>query len=235
MLVDEIQELKEELRLLKQTLHRIIAVGEVVEVDETLHRVRVKIPDRDNVITGFLPVLVPYAYQTYSYGLPKVGDTVLCVFLPYGIEDGFVIGAYYHRQEEPPVKGKEKFYRRFSDGTTVEYDEGTGKLTVENPKEVVLRVQNTITKETQTLQLRASSSSSLDTPTFTITGDVVINGNLLVSGNIQSIGQTTAQGGLKTSPSGQTVFVDDFVSKYNSHTHTDSSGGQTSTPDQTLP
>jgi len=71
MLVDEIQELKEEVRLLKQTLHRVVAVGEVVEVDEVLHRVRVKLPDRDGVVTGFLHVLVPVSHQTYAYSLSK--------------------------------------------------------------------------------------------------------------------------------------------------------------------
>ena len=219
MLADEIQELREEIRALKQTLQRIVAVGEVVEVDEALHRVRVKLLDRD-VITGFLHVLVPVSHQTYFYGLPKVGDTVLCVFLPHGIEDGFVVGSYYHRQEEAPVKDRNKFYKRFADGTVIEYDEAVGKLAVENPKELGIEIRNT---------------SSLTSPTVTIKGDVMIEGNLNVTGNITSIGQTTAQSGLKTSPDGQTIFVDDLVSKYNSHTHTDSSGGSTSVPDQQLP
>lgn len=234
MLVDRIQELEEEIGKLRQTLNRVIAVGEVTEVDEILHRVKVRLPDRD-VVTGFLHVLVPYASGGYAYGLPKVGDTVMCVFMPGGIEDGFVIGSYYHKEEEPPVKDKNKFYKRFSDGTVVEYDEGSGKLTVENPKDVVLKTQNSITKETQTLQIKADSSSNLETPTFTITGEVMVQGNLTVTGSINSIGQTTAQGGIKTSPSGQTVFIDDLVNKFNIHTHTDSSGGSTSAPDQQLP
>ena len=241
MLADEIQELREEIRALRQMLQRIVAVGEVVEVDEVLHRVRVKLPDRD-VVTGFLHVLVPVSHQTYFYGLPKVGDTVLCIFLPHGIEDGFVIGSYYHRQEEAPVKDRNKFYKRFADGTVIEYDEAVGKLTVENPKEVVLKVQNSITKETQALRIRtrgmqieAGSSSNLNSPIFMINGNVVIQGNLMVMGSINSVGQTVAQGGLMTSPGGQAIFVDDLMSKYNSHTHTDSAGGSTSVPDQQLP
>lgn len=171
MLVDEIQELREELRLLKQTLHRTICVGEVVEVDEELHRVRVKLPDRDNVVTGFLPVLVPFAHQRYTYSLPKVGDTVLCVFLPHGLEDGFVVGAFYHRREKPPLVGEEKVYGRFVDGAEVEYDEGTSRFRVETPGEVALKA-DVIVEEARTVQ---------------INGDVVISGNLFVSGNIQQI------------------------------------------------
>ena len=241
MLVDRVQELEEEIRGLRQALNRVIAVGEVAEVDDVLHRVKVKLPDKD-VVTGFLHVLVPYASGSYAYGLPKVGDTVLCVFMPGGIEDGFVIGSYYHKQEEPPVKDKNRFYRRFSDGTVVEYDESSGKLTVENPKDVTLKVQNSITKETQTLRIStqnlnisASSSSNLSTPTFTISGNVMIQGTLIVSGGIQSIGSLIAQGGVMTSPSGIAVFMDDLVNKFNTHTHTDSQGGSTSVPDKQLP
>ena len=227
MWAKEIEELKEEVRLLRQLLYRTVCVGEVSEVDETLCRVRVRLPDRDNMVTGWLSVLVPFSHSSYSYFLPKVGDTVLCVFLPFGQEEGFVVGSYYHTQEMPPVQDKNKFYKRFSDGTVIEYDEVSGTLS--------LRVQNSITKETKTLQIKASSGSSLDSPTFIINGDVLLQGNLFVSGNISSIGQTTAQGGLKTLPGGQAIFVDDLLNKYNTHTHTDSSGGTTSTPDQQLP
>ncbi len=144
MLADEIQELREEVRMLRQKLERIVAVGEIVEVDEILHRVRVKLPDRD-IITGFLHVLVPVSHQTYFYRLPKVGDTVLCVFLPHGIEDGFVIGSYYHKQEEAPVKNRNKFYKRFADGTVIEYDEAGHFLLVSVQGDILVEATGNVT------------------------------------------------------------------------------------------
>ncbi len=101
-------------------------------------------------------------------------------------------------------------------------------------KEAVIKAPE-IREECEKLYLKANSSSNLDTPIFTITGDVIVQGNLFVSGNISSVGQTTAQGGLKTSPEGQTIFVDELITKYNTHTHTDSRGSSTSVPDKQLP
>ena len=209
MLADEIQELREEIRALRQTLQRIVAVGEVVEVDEVLHRVRVKLPDRD-VVTGFLHVLVPVSHQTYFYGLPKVGDTVLCIFLPHGIEDGFVIGSYYHRQEEAPVKDRNKFYKRFADGTVIEYDEAVGKLTA------VVNGDIEVTANTTTV-----------TTITTHNGNVTINGNLLVNGNITASQEIYDLGGSRGS-------LSQLRDTYNSHTHPGDSGGTTGTPNQTI-
>ena len=106
----EIEDLKEEIRLLKQLLHRIVCPGEVVEVDENLHRVRVKLLDRQGMVTGFLPVLVPAAKNFQVYSLPQVGDTVLVLFLPQGPEDGFVLGSFYHEQKPAPVRDHKKWF-----------------------------------------------------------------------------------------------------------------------------
>jgi len=127
-LFKEIEDLKEEIRLLKQLLHRIVCPAEVVEIDEKLHRVRVRLLDRQGMVTGFLPVLVPYGKDTFAYGLPKVGDTVLVLFLPQGLEDGFVLGSFYHQQKQPPIQNSAKFYHKFSDGTEIEYDESSHRL-----------------------------------------------------------------------------------------------------------
>jgi len=163
MWAKEIEELKEEVRFLRQLLYRTVCVGEVEEVDETLCRVRVRLPDRDNMVTGWLSVLVPFSHSSYSYFLPKVGDTVLCVFLPFGQEEGFVVGSYYHTQEMPPVQDKNKFYKRFSDGTVIEYDEVLSKLTI-----------------------FVNGGAEISASTVH-NGDVVINGNLTVNGEITDV------------------------------------------------
>ena len=195
-------------------------VGTVVSVNQEKATARVEFRDRDGKVSWDLPILFPHTYADKVYWLPKEGELVICLFPPGHRGFGVVLGSLYNAQDTPPTTDRNKVHIKFEDGTRIEYDKGSGKLTVENPKELVIRIQNT---------------SNLTSPTVTIQGDVVIEGNLNVTGNITSIGQTTAQSGLKTSPSGQTIFVDDLVSKYNSHTHTDSSGGSTSVPDQQLP
>ena len=106
----EIEDLKEEVKNLKRLLQRIVCPAEVVEVDEKLHRVRVKLLDRQGMITGFLPVLVPAAKEFQVCSLPQVGDNVLVLFLPQGPEDGFVLGSFYHEQKPPPRKDHKKWF-----------------------------------------------------------------------------------------------------------------------------
>ncbi|RUM32469.1 MAG: baseplate assembly protein [Aquifex sp.] len=120
-IVKTTEELQENLKVIKQILERIIAVGEVVEINPRTHRVRVKLKGRQNVITDYLPVLVPMSYKDKVYALPKVGDTVLCVFLPYGIEDGFVLGSFYTLNDEKPANDENIHVVEFEDGTRIEY------------------------------------------------------------------------------------------------------------------
>ncbi len=218
----------------------MLRVGEVVSIDPQKATAKVRFFDMDEEVSHELPIKFPRTGKDRVYWMPKVGDTVICQMLNQ--TDGFVVGEYYHSQNPPPESDPEKVILTFEDGTRIEYDKSTGKLTIENPKEITLKVQNSITKETQTLQIStqnlsisAGSSSNLSTPTFTISGNVMIQGTLIVAGGIQSVGSLIAQGGVMTSPSGMAVFMDDLVNKFNTHTHTDSQGGSTSVPDKQLP
>ena len=169
-LIRQSEELQENLKVVKQILERIIAVGEVAEVNPQTHRVRVKLKGRQGVITDFLPVLVPMSYKDKVYSLPKVGDTVLCVFLPYGIEDGFVLGSFYTLSDNKPANDENLHIVEFEDGTRIEYDKATHKLNVNIPQgEAYITVLNG-------------------------SGNVYINGNLIVSGQIYDLG--TAKGSL---------------------------------------
>ena len=83
-------------------------------------KMRVKVTVRDTtgaqLVTDWLPVLCPRASGDMQYDLPDIDDQVLCLFLPYGLEQGFVVGAMYGKQT-PPVQSGDKWHRTFSDGT----------------------------------------------------------------------------------------------------------------------
>ena len=230
-----VEELRREVENLKKLLFNIVKVGTIVSVNEKEATARVEFKDRDGKVSAEIPFSFMHTLGDRTYSIPKVGQQVWCIFLPNAEDYGLIIGSNYNAKDRPPASDKNLFVHEFEDGTRIEYDKSSGKLTIENPKEVVLKVQSSINEETQTLQIKASSKSNLDTPTFTIKGDVLIQGNLMVMGNINSVGQTTAQGGLKTSPQGMAIFVDDLITKYNTHTHTDSQGGSTSMPNNQLP
>lgn len=60
--------------------------------------------------------------------MADIGEDVLCVFLPGGIEDGFVLG--YAPEVARPTSNKDERKVRFKDDTTVTYNRATHELDV---------------------------------------------------------------------------------------------------------
>ena len=50
-----------------------------------------------------------------DYWIPDIGEPVLCVFLPTGIESGFILGSYYNKKNQAPVLDQNKRTVKFSD------------------------------------------------------------------------------------------------------------------------
>lgn len=82
---------------LRDTLAQMVRVGFVSARQPEKMRVRVELRDTVTaaLVTDWLPVLCPRACGDLAYDLPDVGDQVLCLFLGYGLEQGFVLGAMY--------------------------------------------------------------------------------------------------------------------------------------------
>jgi phage baseplate assembly protein V len=98
--------------------------GLVVAVDERRVRVKVRVPDLDNLETGWLMVLAGKAQDDKEYWLPDEGEQV-AVLLDMRGEDGLVLGAVYSEVDAPPVVSRDKWHRRFKDGSSFEYDRAT--------------------------------------------------------------------------------------------------------------
>jgi phage baseplate assembly protein V len=105
-----------------------LRIGMVVSIDENKHTARVQFTDRDNMVSWDLKVLVPSTVDPQDYGLPVEGTEVLCGFLPNGQQQGFIIGAFYTDANPPPIADRNKYLRKFKDGTSIEYDKTTGDL-----------------------------------------------------------------------------------------------------------
>jgi phage baseplate assembly protein V len=121
-------ELQEKVEKLEKLLMRLIRIGIVTQVNPEKGSVRVKLPDADGEISDELPVLFKKTGKDKDYWMPDIGEHVLCVFLPYGPEQGFVIGAFYSEVDKVPVTDKNKKRIAFEDGTYMEYDKKQRKL-----------------------------------------------------------------------------------------------------------
>lgn len=97
-------------------------VGIVEEIDRDTHRVRVRFPARDNVLSPWLEVLVQSAHGTVVEWLPEAGNSV-AVLLDPSESAGCVLGAL-HSKVDPPRAKRAGARVEFSDGAVIEYDLG---------------------------------------------------------------------------------------------------------------
>jgi phage baseplate assembly protein V len=217
-----IQELTERVERLEKTLNQIVRVGLVVAVFPDKGTVRVTLPDRDGVVTQELPVMVRKAQEDKFYALPDIDEQVLCVFLPYGLEQGFVLGAMYSKQDTVPVSSKDKCHMSFKDGTYLEYDRDTHLLTADVKGNVNVVATGVATVQAPQINLIGNISavnsgggaqSVIDTPNFETKGGAV---KLASQGTVQKI-----------------VTADFLDSVYDLHTHyCPTCGNNTNVPNQ---
>jgi phage baseplate assembly protein V len=180
-----------------ETLRESLATlrfGFVTAVDAATHRVRVRLPDLDDLETWWLPVLVARTHRDRFEHLPDVGEHVALLLDPRG-EEGVVLGALYSARDPSPGGSPDITRATFADGTTVEYDRAAHRLLVSVRGPVTIIADGAV-------QVQAPSVT-LDTPSTTCTGNTLIQGRLTVQGGISVSGG----GGAAASISGH-VHVD---------------------------
>lgn len=204
--------------------------GNVVAVDEQKHAVRVEFPDHDNMVSGWLPVGVQKSLGDHDYWMPDLQTQVACL-MDENYEFGVVVCAIYSDADLPPVTGKDLYYRRFKDGTIIQYDRASHKLTANVQGDVELTTTGTITSDSKGLTtIKAAAGIVLQAPSINMAsyngtaGAGTINGTLHVTGNIT--------GDAEVRDSVRTMSGDRDI--YNAHTHQENGegGGTTNQPNQ---
>lgn len=156
--------------------------GTVAAVDEKAMRVRVRLPELDNLRTAWLPVLTRKSKRDKDYWLPDLGEHV-AVLLDARGEDGVVLGAIFSEADAVPVASRDKWHRRFADNTELEYDRASHMLTIKGG------IQKVIVEVGAEILLKAGTKVTIDTP------DTEATGNLLVKGKLTYQGGMTGSGG----------------------------------------
>lgn len=75
-----------------------------------------------------LPIMVKQTLKNKDYWIPDIGEPVICIFLPTGIESGFILGSYYNKKNLVPATDQNKRVIKFEDGSYIEYDRQAHKL-----------------------------------------------------------------------------------------------------------
>jgi phage baseplate assembly protein gpV len=96
-------------------------LGIVKDQDLSLGRLRVTFNEFDQMLSYWLPVVVPKTQNDKAYWLPDIGEQVVCL-MDERDEAGVVLGAIYSQADTTPVQSADKFHLGFKDGTAIEYD-----------------------------------------------------------------------------------------------------------------
>ena len=178
--------------------------GVVSAVDEAGHNLRVTIPALEDMETDWLPMATPAAGGNQFYSLPDEGEQVVCLLDARG-ENGCVIGAIYSTADKPPASSKDKWVRRFKNGTIIEHDRKSGDVLVKTNGVVTINA-DAVVKKTLTVE-------GLFTYTAGMSGKGGSGAAAKIDGAIEATGDIKSKG----------ISLPD-------HTHTGDSGGTTSTP-----
>ena len=80
---------------------------------------QVRFDDLDGLVTDWLPTTHDNAQNNKDVETLDVGAQVSCI-----------LGAHYSNVDTPPVNAATKWHKRFSDGTSIEYDRAAHVLTI---------------------------------------------------------------------------------------------------------
>lgn len=115
-------------KALEELVQNLIRVGEVTSIDPGAYKARVRFEDQEDTESYDLLILATNAGKKKRYVMPDVGDNVLCIFLPSGVETGFIIGSYYPEDVARPASAEGLDVIEYEDGARIEYDLESGTL-----------------------------------------------------------------------------------------------------------
>jgi phage baseplate assembly protein V len=149
----------------------VFRVGLVEAQDAANCRLRVTFPDRDQMTSWWLPIVIPKSQNDKAYWLPDIGEQVVCM-MDERDEDGAVLSAIYSQADTTPVQDSNKVHWSFKDGTAIEYDRGNHVLSFALPQ--------------ATLTIQASGASiTIDgqgNVTITPSGQILLGGSAAARG-----------------------------------------------------
>ncbi len=134
-MLELLKELERRISNLENLTSNILKIGKVVARYPEKNTVRVEFEradKSDKTVSYELPILQPKTLKDKFYFMPEEGEYVLCLFLPYALDVGFVIGSYYNKVIPTPVSDNNKINATFEDGTVIEYDKKAHKLMIKS-------------------------------------------------------------------------------------------------------
>ena len=125
-----------------RTLSNLVRVGNVSSLNPQNCTARVVFEDKQaggqSLVSAEMPVLSRGSAGNRDYWLPDVGDQVVCLILPNGKNQGFILGTFFSEAQPPNSTNGDIRRIDFGDGSFVEFNRATGGLTIQCTGPVVI-------------------------------------------------------------------------------------------------
>lgn len=172
--------------------------GVVVEIDAGRAAVKVRYPEYD-LVSGWLPVVLPLAAGARVFALPRVGSQVV-VLADRDLDDAVVVGCIYSQADPPPAAGARVLIVETEDGTKVTIDPDASLVTVDTPGSVQASAAGNISAHAGgDLDAIAGGSIMAQAPSITLKGDITLDGPVSATQIVQVAGPLCANAGITTS------------------------------------
>jgi phage baseplate assembly protein V len=161
----------------REILKSLIKIGEVSSVNYANCTARVVFDDDDQLVSNDLPVLHTNSLLNKDHAMPDVGEDVVCLFLPSGGEEGFILGAIYAGEVQPAESSKDVRSVTFSDGTECKYDRASHQLSVKIDGTTITANRDSVNvNTTQEVNIKGGAVVNVEGgQTVNITGGSMIN------------------------------------------------------------
>lgn len=177
-----------------ETQENWIRAGVVSSIDPITGTARVAFDDKNESVSFPCQQIIPWSKKNNASLPLDVGEQVVCVFLPNGQANGFILGSVSSSNDAAPEDSAEGVYIiYFSDDTYFLYDRNEHNLNLYINGDVNVEVNGNLKgkiKENADLSIggkltaQVIDSVTLTSPTVTINGNLQVNGDINASGSI---------------------------------------------------
>lgn len=108
----------------------IFRIGIVQDYDAKRHMARIVFPGMGNLVSGWLPVIVPFSNGNKAELHLDIGSHVACIMAGEGVETGIIAGTFYDDTNAPDDGNPDITALTFSDGTAIRYDRKSHQLDI---------------------------------------------------------------------------------------------------------
>ena len=133
----------------KNFIKNIIRIGRVSSIDVNTNTARVAFSDKDDLVSGNLMIVNRGSMVDKDYWIPDIDEQVLCLMLPnksgQGLNEGFIIGSFFSKEDKPQERSVDVRAIKFGDGTVIKHDRSTGNLTINATGDISIVAAGTLT------------------------------------------------------------------------------------------